>query len=339
MIVSRVVIGGAAAAVALLLACGGGNRSDPAKLRQASQAGTPRESNGAIASAEFTVDTATVEAPLELPAQVYVEHDAVVVARAQGTVDSLFVELGDRVNGGQTLATLENTDQEIALANAEAGYENLERVANRARALNKSGVTTPAELEQSDFQLRTAEIARRKARRDLELTRVIAPFAGVITSRLARPRRFVAVGDTLFRVTEAAPLYARIRVPESSARLVRIGERATIVGANGGRAAATIVHAAPIIDAASGTREAVLRLGPEVGSLVPGATVTVQLGRERRRVVSVPRAAIAPEGYALVIENGRSTLRSVTLGGDIGSGRVEVVSGLSPGERLARPGR
>ena len=58
--------------------------------------------------AEFTVDTATVELPLELPAQLYVEHDVVVVARSAGTVDSLFVELGDRVRPGQRLARLES---------------------------------------------------------------------------------------------------------------------------------------------------------------------------------------------------------------------------------------
>ena len=293
---------------------------------------------GAIA-AEFTVDTATVQVPLELPAQLYVEHDAVVVARAQGTIDSLFVELGDHVTGGQLLARLESVDQEIALANADAAYDNLTRVAARARALAKSGGATTADSEQVEFQLRQADIARRKARHDVDLTRVVAPFDGVVTERSVRPRRFVGVGDTLFRVTEAAPLFARIRVPESSAQSVHIGDGATVIGSSGERTSARIVHAAPVLDPASGTREMVLRLSRAERELVPGANVIVALGRQRRRVVSVPRAAIAPEGYALVVENGRSTLRPVTIGGDIGGGRVEVVSGLSPGERLARPAR
>src|SRR4029077_4666489 len=101
----------------------------------------------------------------------------------------------------------------------------------------------------------------------------------------------------------------------------------------------TIVHTAPIIDAASGTREAVLRLTSASIGLVAGASVVVQLASERRRIVTAPLAAIAAEGYALVVENGRSTLRAVTVGRDLGDGRVEVVSGLSPGEHLARPAR
>jgi len=40
-----------------------------------------------------------------------------------------------------------------------------------------------------------------------------------------------------------------------------------------------------------------------------------------------------------VWENGHTALRAVTLGTDVGEGRVEVVSGVAAGERLARPGR
>lgn len=307
---------------------------------------TPAAAPGETTSAQlalFTVDTATVSVPLELPSQLYVEHDAFIVARSSGTVDSLFVDLGDRVSAGQLLARLESTDQEIALASADAAHENLTRAAVRSRTLTRSGVLTAADSEQVEFQLREAEIVRREALRALDLTRVTAPFAGVVTSRLARPRRFVAVGDTLLRVTELSPLFARIRVPESSARLMRVGQRATVAGRGGGagdvRSDAVVIQAAPIIDAASGTRELVLRVQRPRGDLIAGASVIVRLGVERRTVMSVPREAIAREGYALVVENGRSTVRPVTLGGDAGGGRVEVISGLAVGERLARPSR
>jgi len=317
--------------VALLATAACGSAADGIKLRQS---GAPQP--GGVEAA-FIVDTTTVQLPLELPSQLYVEHDAAVVARAPGTVDSLFVELGDRVSTGQLLARLESTDQEIAVAGTEASLDNLERVARRARALVKSGGTTIADSEQVEFQLRQAEIARRKARHDLELTRVTAPFDGIVTMRAVRPRRYVAVGETLFRVTESAPLFARIRVPEANASTLRVGQQATVVASSGDRTTATIVHTAPVIDAASGTREAILRLTGQSARMLAGANVTVQLPSERRRIVIVPREAVAPEGYAVVVENGRGTLRPVTLGRDVGNGKVEVVSGLAPGERLARP--
>ena len=313
----------------LAAACGEARSASP------KQQGAPVA--GAAIKAEFVVDTATVQVPLEIPAQLYVEHDAVVVARSAGTIDSLYAELGDHVTSGQALARMESADQQIAAARAEAAYDNANRGLTRARALTKAGGTTAADLEQLEFQLRDADIARSKARRDLELTRIVAPFAGVVTSRVARPSRFVAVGDTLFRVTEAAPLYARIRVPEASARSLRVGTSASIIAGNGERSA-KIVHAAPIIDAASGTRELVVEVQGS-GELIPGSSVSVRLGRDARRVTTVPREAVAPEGYVVVVENGRSTLRSVTVGREIGGGRVEIISGVSLGEHLARPTR
>jgi RND family efflux transporter MFP subunit len=318
-------------AVATVSACG-----TEARSASPQQAGKARPAAGV---GEFAADTMTVQQPIELPAQLYVEHDAVVVARSAGTIDSVNSELGASVSAGQLLARLESAEQEIALASADAAHDNAGRVLTRARALTKSGGITQADSEQAEFQLRQTEIAVRKARRDLDLTRITAPFAGVVTLRAARPRRFVAAGDTLFRVTEPAPLLARIRVPESSARGLRIGESASVVGNDGAIASAVVAHTAPFVDAASGTREVVLRVASAGGSEVVGGSVMVRFGRERRRAIVVDRAAVADEGYVVVVENGRSTVRPVTVGRDVGGGRVEVLSGLAAGERLARPPR
>ncbi len=104
------------------------------------------------------------------------------------------------------------------------------------------------------------------------------------------------------------------------------------------RPKAKVVRASPIIDAASGTREIVLQLAP--GSrLIPGSTVTVRMGTEPRQVLSIPRSAVAREGYALVREENRTVLRPITLGAELEGGRVEVLSGLAPGEKVVRGGR
>jgi RND family efflux transporter MFP subunit len=330
----RTVLTLAGLPLSAVIGCGG-----EARTASPQQAGVPRAASAGSAKAEFTVDTVTVRLPLELPTQLYVEHDAVVVARSAGTIDSLFAELGDRVSAGQTLARLESGEQEIALASAQAAYDNLARTAARERALTKSGGATAADSEQVEFQLRQSEIARRKASRDLELTRIAAPFDGIVTARSARPRRFVSVGDTLFRVTEPSPLFTRVRAPEGSARGLRIGDAATIVASSGGTIAAKIVHMAPFIDAASGTREVVLEVVGAPAGIPAGSSVVVRVGHEARRAISVSRDAIAAEGYVVVVDNGRTTLRPVTIGRDLGGGKVEVMSGLAPGERLARPTR
>ena len=109
-----------------------------------------------------------------------------------------------------------------------------------------------------------------------------------------------------------------------------------MLGPRGERARARVIRASPVIDPASGTREVVLQLVAG-DRLPPGSSVTVRIGSELRRVVAVPREAIG-EGYALVWDADRTSLRQVTVGGELPGERVEVVSGLAPGEKVVRTG-
>jgi hypothetical protein len=128
-----------------------------------------------------------------------------------------------------------------------------------------------------------------------------------------------------------------VHVPEDAAAALRAGTPATVVGVRGASAGATVARIAPAVDAASGTREVILRVAQN-GAFLPGSGVMVRLGADRRRALVVPREAVGADGYALVSDAaGRTTLRLVTLGADVGGGRVEVMGGLAPGERVARP--
>jgi RND family efflux transporter MFP subunit len=282
------------------------------------------------------VESASVDVPLALPAQLYVERDAIVAARAAGTVDTVFLDVGAHVAAGDALAAIESVDQHLALSEADAVYENVERLALRSRALSPTHGVSVADSEHIEFQLRQASLAVAKAQRALALTRVTAPFAGVVTGRWARPQRLVAVGDTMFRVTESGPLLARVHVAEADATSLAVGSPATVVGVGGVTTRATVLRVGPVIDAASGTREVVLRVTPR-SPLLPGSSVSVHLGAQRVSALVVPRSAVTADGYVFVIQADRTVLRPVTLGSEMGPGRVAVRGGLSRGERVVDP--
>jgi RND family efflux transporter MFP subunit len=283
-----------------------------------------------------TAETVTVELPLSLPAQLYVEHDAAIYARSPGVVEAILVDLGSRVGAGQLLARLESADQAIALAQAKDRHDNAAVQAGRQRALRLAGVVTQADSERVELELRETLLSLKKAQRDFDLTRIVAPFGGVVTGRTARIGRLVNSGDSLFHLTALSPVLAAVRVPEASAFGVKLGAEADVVGPRGEKARARVVRASPVIDPASGTREVVLQLTAG-DRLPPGSSVTLRIGSEMRRVVAVPREAIG-EGYALVWEEDRTSLRQVTIGGELPGERVEVVSGLAPGEKVVRTG-
>ena len=297
---------------------------------------TSRIGGAAAAPPLATADTVTVEVPLSLPAQLYVEHDAAIYARSAGIVESILVDLGVRVAGGQLLATLENADQSIALAQARDRHADLVVQAERQRALKTAGVVTQADSERVELDLRSAALTLQKAQRDYDLTRIVAPFGGVVTGRTARRGRLVTDGDSLFHVTALTPVLASVRLPETSAFGVKLGAEAEVVGPRGERARARVIRASPVIDAASGTREVILQLVAG-DRLPPGSSVTLRLGSEKRRVVAVPREAV-DGGHVLVWDDDRTSLREVTVGGELPNEQVEVVSGLRPGEQVVRAG-
>ena len=313
----------------LAIGCGG---------ERASTRSAPPVETGALRAenpAFVTADTATIQVPLALPSQLYVEHDATVYARSGGVVESILVDLGSKVAAGQPLARLESADQRIALGQAEERLSNSRQTVERYRELKVAGVVTAEDSERVEFEHRQAMLMLRQAQRDLALTRIVAPFAGVVTARKTRLHHLVSSGDTLFRVTALSPILAAVHVPESAAEALRIGTEAQVQGLGGHTAPARVIRASPTIDPASGAREIVLQVSSN-SRLTPGSSVTVRLGGERRQVVTVPRSAVGKDGYVQVWSDERTTLRALTLGTELAGDLVEVVRGLAPGERLVR---
>jgi RND family efflux transporter MFP subunit len=295
---------------------------------------------GAVsAPATTTVDTATVLVPLSLPSQLYVEHDATIYARSAGIVESVLVDLGAQAAAGQPLARLESADQRIALDQARDKFNNSRQVVERQRALKTAGIITQADSERVEYEHRAAILELRKAQRDYDLTRIVAPFAGLVTGRTVRVGRLVGPGDSLFRLTALRPILAAVRVPEASAAGISVGTEAEVVGLDGAKAHARVIRASPILDAGSGTREMILQLTPAARRLAPGSSVTVRLGSQRRQVVAIPKTAVGQDGYALVWADDRTILRPITLGSELEGDRIEVLSGLAAGEKVVSAAR
>jgi RND family efflux transporter MFP subunit len=317
------------ACLLLLVACG-----KPPASRPAARPVETGSLGAAAAPAIVIADTTTVQVPITLSSQLYVERDATIYARSAGIVESILVDLGSEVAAGQSLARLESADQAIALAQAQEKLANTRQTVERQRALRLVEGTTQADSERAEFEHRESILAVRKAQRDYDLTRIVAPFAGVVTSRTARLHRLVNEGDSLFRLTTLKPVLAAVHVPESSAGKIGLGTMAEVVGPDGRIAQARVIRASPVLDPGSGTREIILQLTGTSPHLTPGSNVTVRLGSERRQVIAIPRSAIAQDGYALVWADDKTTLRAITVGSNIAGDRVEVVNGLAPGEKV-----
>lgn len=320
--------------------CGGGTSKASTLGAAQSKAATTASARSVPSDPAGSTDVATVQVvtiadPLVLPAQLYVDHDVVIAARTSGVLQQLNVDLGSTVATGAVLATVESGGQKIAVAQTQAAYDDAHRFAQRVRVLASKGGATVADSQSAEFALRRAGLSVDSARRELSLATISAPFAGRIAARYVTPFRLVHAGDTLFRLTESGPLLARVHVPDGRRDALVVGARATVKGIDDRTSTAHVIRVAPIVDAASGTREVVLAVEPG-GSLRPGSAVTVRLGTADRRATVVPNDAIGDGGYVTVLGGAQPVVRLVRVGDELPGGRREVLAGLAPGERVRR---
>jgi len=285
-----------------------------------------------------TVESTTVSTPMRLPSQLYVEQDAAIGARTAGVLRTLSVALGSDVKAGDVLGYVEDDMPRLAVSRADVTLDYAKKTAWRAHEMAKSNNIPIADVEDADYQAKLADVTKREADQALERTRVVAPFDGVVTGRYVQPGRLLALHDTIVRITARRPWLARVRVPESEAASLRRHGRLAVVTASGRRLDGRIRQLAPAIDPASGTREVIVQVdgitgGATSGNVLTGSAVFVELTRRARRILAAPRAAVSADGYVVLVENRRTLLRPVVVGGEFGT-QVEVLAGLQAGDRI-----
>jgi membrane fusion protein (multidrug efflux system) len=174
---------------------------------------------------------------------------------------------------------------------------------------------------------------------------VRAPFSGRITSRLVEQGQHVRTTEEMFSLADFEPLVAFIHLPEKDVLGLRPGRetRITLKADESVRFHGRIRQISPVVDPATGTvKVTVEAVAPLPESVRPGGFVTVDIIRESHaNAVLLPRQAVLRElqsAHVFVAKNGVAEKRPVSLGLEEGE-RIEVLSGLQPGERVIVAGQ
>jgi membrane fusion protein (multidrug efflux system) len=182
------------------------------------------------------------------------------------------------------------------------------------------------------------------ARVQLDKTRIVAPFSGIVGLRHVSVGEYITSGQALVNLEAIDPVKADFRVPERFLPAIRVGQTIRIkVDAYPDDTFEGKVYAIdPRLDVA-GRSLLVRALVPNKDQrLRPGlfARVTVLL-QLKEDALSVPEQAIVPQGdaqYVFKIVNGKATLTKVVIG-TRREGRVEIVDGLSAGDEVVTAGQ
>jgi RND family efflux transporter MFP subunit len=342
--ISRLVRGSLTALVvtaAALGAAGCGEAPTPAQQAEA----PPATVSVAVAVAELMELPVVAEASGSVEAWQRVSPGTKIMGR----ISELTVREGDRVSAGQLIARLESADLEAALAQARAAAVMAEATLENAATHHARMEQLHAQRSVTDKNLEDATAAHRVAAANVEVTRanveaaevmlsyaeVTAPISGWITAKMASAGDMAAPGRPLLVIEDLSRVKVRVNVPEGVVAGLAPGQSADVT-ILGNTRAATIDRIVPAGDPATRTFTVEMVLANADGDIKAGMYARAAFGTGSREAVLIPATAVVERGQLsgvfVVDEDARATLRWIKLG-PRRDDRLEVLSGLQPGER------
>jgi RND family efflux transporter MFP subunit len=301
--------------------------------------GGPGGTGGPRVTVVETAPVATGSIAREVEVSGVVEPIRTVSVNSQlaTTVRGVFAEEGDRVGAGTVLARLEDAELAVELEAARAALQAARAAFERAEQLREREVITLPEYERDRTALAAAEGIHRRLQTRVGYATVRSPIAGVVTAKYVEAGDVVGAQTPLFEVADLSTLVVPIGVSEldvgqlSQGDTVEVSLDARPDSPMRGR----IRRVFPAADPA--TRLVPVEVALETGSLArPGYLARVRFRFDQRNDVPlVPAGAILTgsggEESAFVVEDGKALRREVETG-LVSEGRVEIVSGLGPGD-------
>lgn len=284
-------------------------------------------------------------------------HQATVSSQTAGRIQSIAFDVNDTVTKGEEILRLRDTDQRSELEAAAAGLN--EAVARRKEAQDEQQrikdiyaqrLVAKAAMDKADAELKSAEARVRaakarvaKAQENLERTVVRAPYNGIVVKRLVEVGENAVVGTPLMQGLSLEQLRVTVSLPQAMVGVVRAGAEAHVLlpatsTQPDRRVLGSKVTVFPMADASSHSFSARIELPPADYGVYPGMFVKVGFSEGTTKRLMVPESALVwrseVTGVYVVDDQGDVSLRQVRVGRHH-EGRIEVLAGLSEGERFA----
>jgi RND family efflux transporter MFP subunit len=279
-------------------------------------------------------------------------EQSVLSAQTGGRVAQLAADVGQRVAQGEVLLRLTSEEQAAATGTARAQLRAAEAQASEAAVrFDRANELVGRQLiSRDEFDrvraARDAAAANRDAAaaqlaqstQQLGYTVVRAPYAGVVAARHVEQGETIAPGQSLFVMYAPTHLRLEVQLPQSDAEAVRRNAAATVVLADGRELKPAKVTVHPSSDALAHSTTVRLLLPSITDPPRPGQTVKVRFAAAAGPAGTwLPATAVVSRGEltgAYVVDAEGVVLRQLRAGRALG-GRIEILAGLAPGERVA----
>jgi membrane fusion protein (multidrug efflux system) len=294
---------------------------------------------------------------LTLTGSLKASQESEVAADASGKVTSTFVERGQRVKQGDTLAILDARGASISATQAaaqtglaRAQLEQAQKECERVKSLFQSGAISQAEFDRTTSQCQTtqfsaaaAQAQQQNAQKAVGDSVIRAPFSGVIGERYVNVGQYVQPSTRVVSLYNPDPLRLELTVAEANVGAMKVDApvRFTVSSYPDQTFTGAVKFVSPNVRPS--TRDLVIEaLCPNPDAkLKPGMFVVAQLAAGEKKLPAVPASAVKRDeagARVFVIAEKRVQERLVQLGGEKDD-LIAIATGVKPGESVVvKPG-
>ncbi len=290
------------------------------------------------------VETSILDNELFMTGTVRAFEEAYIGAATPSRIEKIYVDVGDRVEKGQLLVQMDRTQ----LFQARVQLDNLRDDLRRMDTLLSVGAVTQQNVDQLRAQY---DIAKSNVDNLAEHTRITAPITGVVTGRYNSDGEIFSMTPTpagkpaIVSLSQITPVKIMVGVSERFFNAVSRGQNVLVTTEVyperlfEGR----VSRIYPTIDRMTGSFQVEVIVDNRDTALRPGmfARVALNLGEMETLVVpalTVRKQVGSDERFVFIVENEVAHRRVVRLGRTFGD-KLEIISGLEPGEMLVTNGQ
>ncbi len=289
-----------------------------------------------------------------LPGTLRANQQVTLHAKVAGYLKSIAVDNGDTVRAGQSLAELEMPELVAERVRHEAELKIARAESDRVKAARAKApdLITPQVMDAAEGRLAIAEATLNQNDTLLRYSRIVAPFAGVVTTRYVDTGAFVPAATAgtnpaaaaIVTIMDYSTVRARVAVPEIEAARVQAGQPVLVTteAMPGKTFKGTVSRTSGALDEASRSLLVEADLPNADLALRPGMYATIKIGVEQHKeTLLVPAAALVREkaaGFLFTFVDGKAVRGPVKYGFNDGT-NVEILEGLAEGARVIVPGK
>ena len=282
-----------------------------------------------------------------------------ISAKADGRIDQLLVEEGDRVVAGMVLARLDTNElaaqvmqAEGQLLQAKATLEQNELNFRRMELLSKQDAVslqsldsarTQRDLAQGGVNAAMGNLMLLKAR--LENATIASPLNGVVVKRYVQAGTFSKAGAPIVAVADVSSLLAKAVVGEAQVQEVKVGVpvRIRVNALKDQEFTGRLTRLSPAAALPARTFTAEVNIPNPQGILKAGMFAKADVeGVLRSGILAVPESALVlreDQKTVFVVTAENKVVQKVLKLGEAAGGWVEVLSGVTEGEQIVVAGQ